>query len=199
MTREAYLNELARELNKLSEGDRADALEYYREYFDEAGAENEQKVIEELGTPRKLAAQIKAELAFRQAQENPKSAKKGLHAVLVGIGAVFAAPIAIPLALALAVVVLALVIVLVAVLFSFFAVGIGLGAGGLMALLMTVLTVFQSPATGLSCFGVALALLGFGGLVFIPTLLLSRWSFRKLAAFLNRKMHKKAPPQTQAV
>jgi uncharacterized membrane protein len=38
-------------------------MDYYNEYFDDAGPENEQKVIEELGSPAQIAARIKADSA----------------------------------------------------------------------------------------------------------------------------------------
>lgn len=39
-----------------------EALEYYRSYFEDAGEENEANVIQELGSPGKVAAVIKADL-----------------------------------------------------------------------------------------------------------------------------------------
>lgn len=59
MNRFEYMTKLASVLQDISEEDRRDAMEYYNAYFDEAGSENEQKVIEELGDPVKLAEQIK--------------------------------------------------------------------------------------------------------------------------------------------
>ena len=35
-------------------------MQYYNDYFDDAGSENEEKVIEELGSPAKLAETIRA-------------------------------------------------------------------------------------------------------------------------------------------
>ena len=59
MNRFEYMTKLASCLQDISEEDRRDAMEYYNAYFDEAGSENEQKVIEELGDPVKLAEQIR--------------------------------------------------------------------------------------------------------------------------------------------
>ena len=52
---------LRRALSVLPEEERANALRYYEEYFDDAGPENETKAIEELGEPAKVAAQILAD------------------------------------------------------------------------------------------------------------------------------------------
>ena len=62
MNREGFLRELARLLADLPETERREALEYYNSYFDDAGPENEAKVIQELGgSPEKAAASIRAE------------------------------------------------------------------------------------------------------------------------------------------
>lgn len=62
MNRDDFINELERLLRDIPEGDRLDAIEYYYDYFDEAGVENEQKVIRELGTPERVAQTIKDNL-----------------------------------------------------------------------------------------------------------------------------------------
>lgn len=62
MNREKFLTELARLLEDIPETERQEALEYYDSYFEDAGPENESKVIQELGgTPDRVAASIRAE------------------------------------------------------------------------------------------------------------------------------------------
>lgn len=47
-------------------------MQYYNDYFDDAGEENEQQVIEELESPQKVAEKIKADMAgFRQEEDKP--------------------------------------------------------------------------------------------------------------------------------
>ncbi len=58
MNKETYLQELQKALKILPQYDREEAIEFYREYFDEAGEENEAKVISELGEPKALAKKI---------------------------------------------------------------------------------------------------------------------------------------------
>lgn len=62
MNREEFLRQLESLLMTIPENERLDAIAYYNDYFDEAGAENEQQVIEELGSPQKVAATIKEDL-----------------------------------------------------------------------------------------------------------------------------------------
>lgn len=54
MNRKQFMEELSQLLIGISEEERVEALQYYEDYFDDAGAENEQQVIEELGTPQRL-------------------------------------------------------------------------------------------------------------------------------------------------
>lgn len=62
MNRVEFMGQLERLLVDLPESDRLDAIAYYNDYFDEAGPENEATVIQELGSPGKVAAIIKADL-----------------------------------------------------------------------------------------------------------------------------------------
>lgn len=61
MNRNEYMAALRRALSVLPEEERASALRYYEEYFDDAGPENEQEVISDLGAPEKVAEQILAD------------------------------------------------------------------------------------------------------------------------------------------
>ena len=59
MNKKQYLDELSFLLLDIADEEREDALAFYENYFDEAGIENEAKVIKELGEPSKVAAIIK--------------------------------------------------------------------------------------------------------------------------------------------
>ena len=58
MNREEFMAKLKALLGDIPADEREEALQYYEDYFDDAGAENEQQVIEELGTPQKVASTI---------------------------------------------------------------------------------------------------------------------------------------------
>ena len=62
MDRAQFMQELEKLLADISETERQDALGFYNSYFDDAGAENEASVLRELGSPKKVAAIIKADL-----------------------------------------------------------------------------------------------------------------------------------------
>ena len=76
MNRAEFMKILRSELRRLPEDERNSALEYYEEYFDEAGPQKEQQVLENLGNPKKIAGQIKADYAMQQLdQEEMPTAK----------------------------------------------------------------------------------------------------------------------------
>ncbi len=62
MNKDSFLNELERLLSDIQESERKEALDYYRDYFEEAGPENEKQVIMDLGSPSKVADIIKMSL-----------------------------------------------------------------------------------------------------------------------------------------
>lgn len=62
MKRREFMSELEKLLSNISYEDRRDALDYYENYFADAGVENEESVIRELGSPVKVAQNIKGSL-----------------------------------------------------------------------------------------------------------------------------------------
>lgn len=62
MTKIAFLQELEQCLQGISEEERNEAISYYENYFDDAGVENEEAVLSELGSPREVANSILADL-----------------------------------------------------------------------------------------------------------------------------------------
>lgn len=60
MNKELFIRDLRRFLADLPEDEREQAISYYEDYFEDAGPEMEQQVIEELGSPVDIAKQIKS-------------------------------------------------------------------------------------------------------------------------------------------
>lgn len=106
MNRNEYMAALRRALSALPEEERASALRYYEEYFDDAGPENEQQVISDLGAPEKVAEQILAD--YREltavphqgaggASGKPKRRWRGVPPWLLIVLALLAIPVGLPL------------------------------------------------------------------------------------------------------
>ena len=66
MKREEFLKQLEQLLDGISEEEKADALTFYRSYFEDAGEENEESVIAELESPEKVAQSIKKNLGMEK-------------------------------------------------------------------------------------------------------------------------------------
>ena len=64
MNRAEFMKELEFLLQDVTDSEREEALQYYNDYFDDAGPENEPAVIEELDSPEKVAAIIKNGLNY---------------------------------------------------------------------------------------------------------------------------------------
>ena len=63
MNRVDFMKQLESLLQNISPSEREEALQYYNEYFNDAGPENEQAVIEALGNPAKVAENIKRDIS----------------------------------------------------------------------------------------------------------------------------------------
>ena len=63
MTRDEFMKELAYLLQDIQDEDKEDALQYYMDYFDEAGPDREADVVRELGSPERIASIIRSDIA----------------------------------------------------------------------------------------------------------------------------------------
>lgn len=73
MKKEEFLKELESLLAGISEEERADALAFYRSYFEDAGEENESSILAELESPQKVAESILKDLGVELNAENTKN------------------------------------------------------------------------------------------------------------------------------
>lgn len=62
MSRKEFMDRLEALLAVIPAEERSEALQFYTDYFEDAGEENEAQVIKELGSPEQVAAMIKADL-----------------------------------------------------------------------------------------------------------------------------------------
>ncbi|MCY7192129.1 DUF1700 domain-containing protein [Streptococcus gallolyticus] len=101
MTKVEYLAKLDKYLRKLPKEDYQEAMDYFSEYFEEAGPENEAQVIAELGTPKEAARDIISRLLGEKIIDQEKTPKSRVSMVWLAILAVIITPVALPLALVL--------------------------------------------------------------------------------------------------
>ena len=67
MNRKKFIEELAFLLQDIEDAEREEAMQYYEDYFEEAGEEKEEQVIKELGSPEKIARMIRDSVQENQA------------------------------------------------------------------------------------------------------------------------------------
>ena len=99
MTRTEYIAKLTKYLRKLPQKDYEEALEYFMEYFEEAGPENEARVIAELGTPKEAAHEVISRLLDEKIIEEKSSLRNKTTILWIAILAVLASPVALPILL----------------------------------------------------------------------------------------------------
>lgn len=180
------MESLRRRLKKLPKEDYDRAIAYFEEYFEDAGPENEAEAIEDLGTPEEAADSVIRSFAVENAQKPEKNVKRGFSKVWVGILAVCAAPIGLPLALAAGAVLLAVVVVVVALLFSAFAVALSLAVGSVPGIILSVWFLFTSPANGVATLGMSLIGIGIGIWAVMGCIALCKWFLNVMTRLSGR-------------
>ncbi len=154
MSKQEFISQLEILLRNIPTQERIEALQYYNDYFEDAGEENEQEVLAALGSPEKVAENIKRDLYQNRYAESIESgrvergkeivkyydgeqdteqttgdtAKKGWSTgaiVLCIILGIFALPIVVPLAIAALATIFSVLLAVVAVIAAVvFSVGI---------------------------------------------------------------------------
>lgn len=160
MTRTEYLVQLERHLKKLPQADYEEAMDYFTEYFDEAGPENEAQVIAELGTPKEAARELITRLLNEKTIDQEATPRTQATWIWIAILAVFASPIAFPLAILFLALLCTVVLLSFALILSLLAMGV--------ALLLSSVSVFVDSisyfaiSSSVATFGTGMGLLAFG-------------------------------------
>lgn len=167
MTKEEYMEQLRTKLKRLPKEDFIKAIEYFEEYFAEAGEENTTQAIEDLGSPQEAADQIIREVAIDHGKsgEAKKDVRKGINGVWVVILAIFASPIALPFIFAAVVMLLALLIVVILFLAAIGLSGVAFVVSAPITLIGAVMMIPHSIPVALVCAGIGLTSMALGVLI----------------------------------
>lgn len=190
MTREKYIKKLQKYLHKLPKQDYDDAIEYFNEYFSDTDEEGQQKLMEELGTPKEAAADLMYNLLDRKIQEQDengeeKKSKKGI--ITLSVLAIMSTPITVPLFIALLAVLFAVAICVVCVIFSDFTAAFGTLLIGGKLLLRGLVSFPYSLSGALTITGCGLLGIGCAILLYILGIYLCKWT-GMLLVVLARKL-----------
>lgn len=174
MTRTEYLNQLETYLMKLPQADRIEAMDYFKELFDDAGPEGEEELIASLGSPKEAAHDILTTLLDKKI--NGENSNKNNRQVLqIAILALLAAPIGIPVGIGLLMAIIGIFIAAVSVLLTFFAISAaGLILGGVL-LFESFYVLAESTSAFTLILGGGLLAIGASSLVLLATSYVTRF------------------------
>ena len=212
MNREEYLNQLKKYLRRLPSDDYQNAMDYFTEYFEEAGPEGEAAVIKELGTPQEAAAELLSALLDEKIRLLPESSNKKeksrryrtgdpvsshttksspLYIMLIVFLFICAAPIAAPLAIAAVVLLLAGLLVLGCGILCVFIFSISAVILGIYTLIKSFALLSSSWAAFCLMLGGGLLATGFAILLFIVGIFLCKWIGLGLIRFTQWMLQKR--------
>lgn len=214
MNRIEFMTQLAALLQDVPVEERREAMQYYNDYFDDAGSENEQQVIAELESPEKVAENIKADLKGESEdggvftntqtqqtvqqthQTEPAKTNNALKILLIIAIILVGGPVIIPLALGIAGAVIACIAALFAVFVSIVAAAVAVAIVGVILTVQGIIILIPDFVVGLGLLGTGLILtvLGVIGtvagvklcIVVIPCI------FRAIVAICRKPFHRKA-------
>ena len=205
MTRIEFIQALRKELRKLPPEEIVAATEFFEEYFDDAlesldtaGMTEEDaerlreetiaRLIEEVGSPKAAAKQIRAEYASRildgesAAGKDKVSVGSRLSAIWWVIIGICSAPVSIPVAISIGCVAFGVIVSALSIMITIYVCIIGIAVGGIGCTVMGCLSLPAAAATGVMFIGGGLILMAAGAAAgvgaFIGTRELTRWLAR---------------------
>lgn len=211
MTRNEYMEQLKRYLRRLPKEDYENAVEYFSEYFDEAGPDNEQQMMKDLGDPKEAAREVLLNL-LEESVENgsaeeasstetvktfsekalPEKKKRSPgKIILLAFLVICASPVSIALLIAGLAVLAAVVLVIAAVIFSLAVTSIATIAGGIMVVGFGATLVMRSLAAACMMVGGGFLLAGAGILFGVLTVYICKWCATGIGRLVNRLVRKK--------
>lgn len=207
MTRQEYMEQLKKYLKRLPKEDYENAIEYFSEYFDEAGPQKEQQVMKELGEPKEAARELLLNL-LQESVENdqdiveekaavqPEAASGGKKRspgkiILLAILVLCASPVSLALLVGVLAVLLAVVVTATAVIFSLGITSIAATAGGIVTVGFGATLVLKSAAAACMMVGGGFLMTGLGILAGLLTVYICKWCANGIGRLVNRFVRKK--------
>jgi len=191
MDKQEYITHLRRGLKRLPKEETDKIVDYYIEYFDEAGEEHTQEVITDLGDPKELASKIIAELAIKYINQPDKPIKGKFNGVKLSILSVCAAPIALPLALAAIITILALAFAGFMLYLSLWLAAIATAGSGVIGFVIGIISLFTHFGTGLAILGFSFLTIGIGTFLVYYGFRLGKWLLVKLSALFTKMLKRR--------
>lgn len=199
MSKQGFLSELRQKLVGLPQSEIDDAIEYYSEYIDDAGTENEGAILDEIGTADSVAKRLIAHYSIKNVSvgNQAQAPKRGINAIFAVILAIFAAPIAIPLAAAAVIVAVALAFSGIAVIAAVgISAGVAIAVGIITAIAAFTVVAVNAPTT-IAVLGSGILIIGIGLALCVFTVWFSSKAFGLIASLLARFLPKNKSRDTE--
>ncbi|CAJ1202470.1 DUF1700 domain-containing protein [Companilactobacillus nantensis] len=193
---DSYIDEFEIYLHQLSDKEKQDVLEFYREYIIDANLQTSDAIINELGTPKHLARKVLADYSIKMSEENYQSVDNGqmtsnerFSKNLKMIGLVILALMASPVAIIIAIILIPLILLFIGlgvffVLLFLFMIAMSV-VGGIGAIFMGLSVIFQSFATTIFYVGIGLLILGVDFFIIPIIVALFKWFFSVIVIFFR--------------
>ena len=209
MNRLEFIQSLRKELRKLPPEEIVEATQFFEEYFDDAlehldtaGMTEEEaerhremkeaEMIGELGSPKAIAKQIKADYASRILESEPQYAGRKvpvghkLSAVWWVIIGICSAPVSIPIAICIGCVAFGILAAIFSVMISIYSAIIGVAAAGLAAFVAGFVFLPAAASSGVMTIGAGLILMALSAAAGVGAYIGSRELIRALARLGRR-------------
>lgn len=197
MTKQQFLTRLGNALLSLPQEERAQALNYYREYIEDAveAGRTEEEVTASMDAPETIAAQLRRESAFAVAAAKP-TPRNTSRALIAALG-ILSLPITLPLGIAIIAIAAAILALLLSLVIAAVAVIVAVVVMGIMFGLRNIWLLGSGAVTGGSVafmIGSGLIGLALSILAVIVLVLLVQGICRAMAGFfrwIGRKLAQK--------
>lgn len=199
---DTYIDEFEIYLHQLSDKEKRDVLEFYREYIIDANLQSSDAIINELGTPKHLARKVLADYSIKMSEENYQNVDNGqmtsnqrFSKNLKMIGLVILALMASPVAIMIAIILIPLILLFIGlgvffVLLFLFMIAMSV-VGGIGSIFVGLSVIFQSFGTTVFYVGMGLLILGADFFIIPIIVALLKWFFSVIVIFfrwLGKKM-----------
>ncbi|MDD3137965.1 MAG: DUF1700 domain-containing protein [Lachnospiraceae bacterium] len=211
MNRVEFMSRLGEMLQDVSAEEKKEAIQFYNDYFDDAGIENEMHVITELGSPQKVAATIKVGLSGQNEksseysetgytdtrfdeketpanqningrQEKTPKTNNALKVILIIAIIVIGGPIVLPVAFGILAVVIGIVVAIITVFISLIIAAICIMVAGIIVFCAGLTQIIGALPAALLLTGVGMLLFALG---MIGTVLMVKATFVTFSAMLK--------------
>lgn len=206
MSRKEFMEELAMRLRELPAEEREDALRYYESYFDEAGPEQEQLVLDELGSAEKVASQIIQDFygEKKTKEQTAESHSSGIYVTNKGLSggslvvAILIAILTFPIWISILATAFGLLMgffgATIGITVGFGVGGVGCLIGGVAAFVIGVIKSVAVPVVGAGMIAMGLIIFGVGCLMIAVAggmVKLAIWLVKSVVSLLSRVFHGK--------